>query len=80
MNSFYPELLYHSFIILKNKLLDKTILEQKGQTLVEFMLLLSVLVLTSLVFLSTINTGIAHLWESLGRILVEDPLVPIKVR
>ena len=68
----YGELLYHQ-IYIHTRISDKIILDQKGQTLVEFILLLFVLMLTSLLFLSTVNNGTATMWERIGNMLLEDP-------
>lgn len=75
----YAELLYHQWFIYY-QVRDKNILDQKGQTLVEFILLLSVLMLTSLIFLSTVNTGTGTLWLNVVKALIEDPNVTISLR
>lgn len=79
MITIYAEVLYHYYAIYLNSM-PKTFRNQSGQTLVEFILLLSILMLTGLVFLSTVNNGIAHLWQKTAKILAEDPAVRIILR
>lgn len=52
---------------------EKNILDQRGQSLVEFVLLLSVIMLTSLLFLKLVNTNVAKYWLAMGRVLAESP-------
>ena len=75
----HVEILYHHLLIY-TQVRDVIMLDEKGQTLVEFILLLSVLMLTSLIFLSTVNSGTAALWQAAAKILVEDPTVAIILR
>jgi len=59
---------------------DELIANQKGQSLVEFVLLLSVIMLISLLFLKLINTNIANYWQAMGTVLLEDPTQRIEMR
>tara|TARA_B100001971_G_scaffold213155_1_gene245645 strand:- start:245391 stop:245627 length:237 start_codon:yes stop_codon:yes gene_type:complete len=59
---------------------EKNILDQRGQSLVEFVLLLSVIMLTSLLFLKLVNTNVAKYWLAMGRVLAEDPSQTINLR
>lgn len=59
---------------------DDLISNQKGQSLVEFVLLLSVIMLISLLFLKLINTNIANYWQAMGTVLLEDPTQTIQMR
>lgn len=45
----------------------------KGQSLVEFVLLLSVILLISLSFLRLTNNNIANVWKNMANKLVENP-------
>jgi len=53
---------------------------EQGQSLVEFVLLLSLIMILSLGFLKTVNTGIANYWLSMGQMLVEDPSQNLTLR
>lgn len=46
--------------------------DQKGQTFVEFILLLSIIMLISFAFMSGLNTGIGRYWLSMGKTLMLD--------
>lgn len=74
--------LYWSFFPKQNAqdLKNKEILNQRGQSLVEFVLLLSVIMIISLLFLKLVNTNIAKYWQAMGTVLLEDPTQSIKMR
>ncbi|MBC75745.1 MAG: hypothetical protein CME64_06995 [Halobacteriovoraceae bacterium] len=61
---------------------DKEIINknQDGQSLVEFVLLLSIIMVLSLGFLKTVNTGIATYWLKMGQMLVEDDSQTLELR
>ncbi len=59
---------------------SKIIENQQGQSLVEFVLLLSIIMLLSLGFLKTVNTGVATYWLGMGQMLVEDNSQTLKLR
>jgi len=46
---------------------------QSGQTLVEFILLLLVIVMVSFGFLRVANGSLGRLWETYVRLIVDDP-------
>jgi hypothetical protein len=46
---------------------------QAGQTLVEFILLLLVIVMVSFGFLRVANGNLGRLWETYVRLIVDDP-------
>ena len=48
------------------------LLDQKGQTLVEFVLLLLVIMTISFGYMSVVNGGIASYWEAMGNTLLMD--------
>ena len=56
----------------KTQVEDKNILEQRGQSLIEFVLLLSVIMIVSLLFLKLVNTNVAKYWKAMGIVLLED--------
>ncbi len=49
---------------------NEIITDQKGQSLVEYMLLLAIIVGISFSFMSAINGGLADRWESMVALLV----------
>lgn len=53
---------------------------EQGQSLVEFVLLLSLIMVLSLGFLKTVNTGISNYWLKMGQMLVEDPSQNLTLR
>lgn len=53
---------------------------EKGQSLVEFVLLLAVIMLISLLFLKLVNTNVAKYWRAMGTVLLEDPSQTIQMR
>lgn len=59
---------------------SKIIKNQKGQSLVEFVLLLSIIMLLSLGFLKTVNTGVSTYWLGMGQMLVEDNSQQLQLR
>lgn len=60
--------------------LENTLKNQKGQTLVEFVLLLAGIVIISFTFLSQVNTRIADRWQKMVEIVVDDESQQITVR
>ena len=75
----YMEILYIKVQCFVRKM-EQNVSDQSGQTLVEFVLLLCVLMLTSLIFLSTVNKGTASIWLTVGKILTEDPTQVLSIR
>lgn len=55
-------------------------LNNYGQGIVEFVLLLTVIMLLSLTFLRTINTGLADNWVEMAKIITEDPNVKLELK
>lgn len=55
-------------------------LNHYGQGIVEFVLLLTVIMLLSLTFLRTINTGLADNWVEMAKIITEDPNVKLELK
>lgn len=49
---------------------NRLITNQKGQSLVEYMLLLAIIVGISFAFMAGINGGIATRWEALAAVLI----------
>lgn len=45
---------------------------QSGQTLIEFILLLAVIVIISFTFTSGVNTAISQRWQALANIVLDD--------
>lgn len=58
----------------------KTIKDQSGQTLIEFVLLLAGIVIISLTFMSQVNGYIANRWEAMANIILDDPKQTIRIR
>ncbi len=48
------------------------LLDESGQTLVEFVLLLLIVMSISFVYMSVVNRGIADYWQAMGNILLKD--------
>ncbi len=46
--------------------------DQRGQTLVEFVMLLLVIMTISFTYMSVVNRGIATYWENMGNVLLLD--------
>lgn len=63
-----------------NKSCLNNLKNQNGQSFVEFVLLLSIIVLLSLGFLKAMNTGIASFWKNSVRIIVDDDTVQLNLR
>jgi hypothetical protein len=51
---------------------DEKLLDDSGQTLVEFVLLLLIVMSISFVYMSVVNRGIADYWQAMGNILLKD--------
>lgn len=58
---------------LANNNTENLVNHQKGQTLIEFILLLSVLVGLSLTIQATFNFQIGKIWLKIVRVVVDDP-------
>ena len=59
---------------LKRKLKKaKAVLSQRGQSLIEFMLLLVAVATISFTFVKVVNNQIASRWASIVKIIVDDP-------
>jgi hypothetical protein len=52
----------------------------KGQSLVEFVLLITSIMLISLLFLKVTNTNIAKYWLYMGKLLMEDETQSLELR
>jgi Flp pilus assembly pilin Flp len=48
-------------------------LDQKGQTFIEFVLLIVMTMVMSLLMLKTVNTNLADYWYALAKKIVDDP-------
>ena len=57
---------------------EENILNENGQTLVEFVLLLLVIMSISFAYMSIVNRGIADYWQAMGNILLKDVKTPNK--
>jgi Flp pilus assembly pilin Flp len=57
---------------------EEILLNQEGQTLVEFVLLLVVIMTISFTYMSTVNRGIADYWVAMGNTLLIDVKTPSK--
>lgn len=53
---------------------------QDGQSFVEFILLLAVIVMLSYGFLKVVNTGVASFWKNAVELIVDDPSVNLRLR
>ena len=53
---------------------------EKGQSLVEFVLLLSVIMLLSLGFLKVVNGNVSKYWLAMAKVLVEDDSQELRLR
>lgn len=53
---------------------------QNGQSLVEFILLLTSILIISLGFLKAVNGGMGNQWKAMATILLEDPNQTIEFR
>lgn len=51
---------------------EENLLKQNGQTLVEFVMLLAIIMIISLAYMKTVNSGIGKYWESMGNTLMSD--------
>ena len=54
--------------------------KQSGQTLVEFILLLSVIAIISFTFMARINGLTGERWQAMAEVLLEDENQPINIR
>jgi hypothetical protein len=61
--------------LFSEKLGHKIPINQKGQTLVEFVLLLVVVASLSFTFIKVANQGISEAWIGLIKLVVDDPVV-----
>lgn len=57
---------------------DENLLDEQGQTLVEFVLLLLVIMSMSFAYMSVVNRGIADYWVAMGNTLLIDVKTPTK--
>lgn len=60
--------------------LKTSFLDERGQSLVEFVLLLSIVMIISLTFLKLVNGKVADYWLAMGRMLTEDPNVQLELK
>lgn len=54
--------------------------DEKGQSLVEFILLLSIVAIISIGFLRIVNGKVADYWLAMGEMLVEDENQSLNLR
>ncbi|MEX1099488.1 MAG: hypothetical protein WEB87_03610 [Bacteriovoracaceae bacterium] len=54
--------------------------DERGQSLVEFVLLLTIVMLISVGFLKIVNTNVAKYWLAMGQMLVEDDTQTLELR
>jgi len=59
-------------VTIHDELEDEKLLDDSGQTLVEFVLLLLIVMSISFVYMSVVNRGIADYWQAMGNILLKD--------
>lgn len=59
---------------------DAIATNHRGQSLVEFMLLLTVVMLLSVGFLKLVNNNVANYWLAMGQMLVEDDAQKLELR
>lgn len=52
----------------------------KGQTLIEFVLLITSVMLISLLFLQSVNGSLADMWLEMGNILTENPQISLELK
>ncbi len=55
------------------------IADQKGQSVVEFILLMLGVLLISFSFLSQVNTNVAERWERIANVIVDDQSRPLRI-
>lgn len=53
---------------------------QRGQSLVEFVMLMSVIMLISLGYLRVVSGNVAEIWLGMGQVLVEDETQKLELR
>lgn len=53
---------------------------QKGQTLVEFMMIILLITILSFSFLRSVNTGITNYWLALGNLILDDSSQRLRMR
>lgn len=53
---------------------------QKGQSLVEFVLLMSIVMLVSIGFMKVVNSNVETYWRAMGQMLVEDDNQRLELR
>ena len=56
------------------------ILNQSGQSLVEFILLMSGIVIISFTFMRVINGNIADRWQSMATMILDDPSQSLELK
>lgn len=56
------------------------LLNQKGQTFVEFVLLLAVVMIISVGMLSTMNSNLGEYWHAMAKKIVDDPNETFELR
>jgi len=54
--------------------------DQKGQTLIEFLLLLVSLVAIAFTFMRVVNGNLAEQWTGMSQVILEDPTQTLQVR
>ena len=55
-----------------NTISNVKILDQSGQSIIEFVLLMSSIVIISFTFMRLMNTNIADKWQELAQVILED--------
>ncbi len=64
----------------KEAIKKKLSLGEKGQSLVEFVLLLTMVMIISLAFLKLVNGKVADYWLAMGNMLTEDPSIQLELK
>lgn len=67
----FPTAVNNTELIVKN---------QKGQTLIEFLLLLVSIVAIAFTFMRLINGNLAEQWTEMSQVILEDPTQTLQVR
>jgi len=72
----YP--LFHR-VFFSAQMFFKTKLNQRGQTLVEFILLMAVIMTISLMFMKIVNSNLAIYWKFIVTKVVGDPSIRLEI-
>ncbi len=75
MSSFISHIFYQKSDITQFHLKD-----QKGQTLIEFLLLLVSIVAIAFTFMRLINGNLGEQWTNMSQVILEDPSQRLEIR